>query len=137
MTTRRDEEKPLGTALWPAIERQVIEVVAKAPAFVEHSAEILERPLAYGKAIVNSGQRAQIAYVWEYLKKIEPEIGEDSLELLVKITDTRNKLAHVGAAELEPNVVPFCKAVAMVLLRKCLELKTTSDKALASMPKKV
>ncbi|POP80615.1 hypothetical protein CXB38_16985 [Pseudomonas syringae] len=107
---------------------KVIEVVAKDPAFVEHSVEILERPLAYGKAIVNSGQRSLIAYVWEYLKKIEPEIGEDSLELLVNIADTRNKLAHVGAAKLEPNMVPFCKTVAMVLLRKFLVLKTTSDK---------
>jgi hypothetical protein len=108
---------------------KVIEVVAKDPAFVKHSVEILERPLAYGNAIVNSGQRAQIAYVWEYLTKIEPETGEDHLELLVKIADARNKLAHVGTAELEPNMVPFCKTVAVVLLRKFLELKTASDKA--------
>lgn len=106
---------------------KVIEVVAKDPTFVKHSVEILERPLAYGNAIVNSGQRAQIAYVWEYLTKIEPELGEYHLELLVKIADARNKLAHVGTAELEPNMVPFCKTVAVVLLRKFLELKTASD----------
>lgn len=107
---------------------KVIEVVVKDSAFIKHSVEVLERPLAYGKSIVNSGQRAQIAYVWEYLKRIEPQTGDDLLELLLAIADARNNIAHVGTAELKPNMVPVCKAVAGLLLRKFLDLKTAADK---------
>ncbi|WP_110946381.1 hypothetical protein [Pseudomonas bohemica] len=80
------------------------------------------------KSIVNSGQRAQVAYVWESLKKVYPEIGDDLLEELVNIALARNNIAHVGSVELKPNMVPVCKAVAGVLLRKFLELKTAADR---------
>ncbi|KPX43636.1 Uncharacterized protein ALO68_01036 [Pseudomonas syringae pv. helianthi] len=37
---------------------KVSEVVVKAPSFIKHSVKLLERPLTYGKSMVNIGQRA-------------------------------------------------------------------------------